>query len=178
MNEVRPFSRPWWKWPGRYRHTRGFGVHSPLAYRVISEIINSDGSGYYTVAGRSLGNGMSREDYQRVVALICLLRPRSVYTTCPVLDNLIVTDIDSTVGIGPTRPDMIVVTPGCTPCPALLKTCLERGGTVIITDRRPCMDLAADMLMTMDHGISFSGKRMVIAIGRKDLPRQHFELIF
>ncbi|MDE5635752.1 MAG: hypothetical protein K2I52_05545 [Muribaculaceae bacterium] len=178
MSIREPFDRPWWRWPGRYRHSRGFGIHSPLAFRIITEIINSGGTGYYTETAATLPAGMSREDYRRIVALICLLRPGSVTTGHKVLDQAITTDIDSAIKTDTTEPDMIVVCDSRLPHPALLGTCLERGGTVIITDSRNLRDQISKILHGMGHGISLSGKRMVIAIGRRDIPRQHFELNF
>ncbi len=178
MNIREPFDRPWWRWPGRYRHSRGFGIHSPLAFRIINDIINGGGTGYYTVTATPLPDGMSREDYRRIVALICLLRPGSVNTGHKALDQAIATDIDSAIRTDTTEPDMIVVCDSRLPHPAMLGACLERGGTVIITDRRDYHDHISKILQGMSHGISLSGKRMVIAIGRRDIQRQHFELNF
>lgn len=176
----KPFGRPWWKWFGRYRHTRGFGIHSPLAFRIITEIIGDSGdTGYYTVSASHISGAiMSRKDYRRVVGLICLLRPASVFTGDETLDQAISTYIDSSIRIDSTEPEMIVSAAGGVPHPAMLTACLRRGGTVVITDCRDCRDVADVMLQAMDNGISLSGRRMLIAIGRKDLPRQHFELTF
>lgn len=178
MTIQEPFDRPWWKWPGRYRHSRGFGIHSPLAFRIITEIINGGDTGYYTVTATSLPDVVNREDYRRIVAMICLLRPGSVTTGHKTLDQAITTDIDSAISTDTTDPDMIVVCDSRLPHPAMLGACLERGGTVIITDSRNRREHISRILHGMSHGISLSGKRMVIAIGRRDIPRQHFELNF
>lgn len=171
------FHRPWWQWLSRYRHTRGFGVHSPLAYRIITEVIPHDKSRYYPV--RSLGT-MTEGDYLLTVAVMSFLRPQSVWVEGdPALARRLHERVDSAVELTRVRPEMVIVAPGAVVDVAFLVDCLTAGGSMVIVDCRSGMrSVALDSTAAMMSGMTFSNGRTLIAVARPDLPRQHFELNF
>ena len=69
----------------RWRHTRGFGVHSPLAYRIVRDVVRPRrGYAYYgdaeindTFEGRV--DRLMWRHARMLLRLCALLRPRSVY---------------------------------------------------------------------------------------------------
>lgn len=69
----------------RWRHTRGYGVHSPFAYRIVSEAIRpARGYAYYGDSDidhcfSSAFDARMRRHARILLRLICLLRPESVY---------------------------------------------------------------------------------------------------
>lgn len=56
----------------RWRHGRGFGIHSPFAYRFVTEVLRQE-MGYYAYL-RMPGNDL----YRTVFRIILSLRPESV----------------------------------------------------------------------------------------------------
>lgn len=82
-------------WIRRWRHTRGYGVHSPLAFRIVKECIRPDGRyGFYCDPYLDFEYHGDRRGLRRarlIIRLLHLLRPACVWM--PAADKRILTAI-------------------------------------------------------------------------------------
>ena len=82
-------------WIRRWRHTRGYGVHSPLAFRIVKECIRSDRRyGFYCDAYLDFEYHNDRRGLRHarlIIRLLNLLRPSHVWL--PDTDKRIITAI-------------------------------------------------------------------------------------
>ena len=82
-------------WIRRWRHTRGYGVHSPLAFRIVKECIRPDERyGFYCDPYLDFEYHEDRRGLRRarmIIRLLHLLRPAHVWM--PDADKRIVTAI-------------------------------------------------------------------------------------
>lgn len=158
--------RRWW-------HTRGFGVHSPSAYRLIREVLcPSARYGFY--AYRQLRKmAHTAEEYRTLCLIYRLLiefQPRNVLITCP--DST----MQSVVGLAhgnsessPQEADFIIVNGGEVPDgvnPAAVFFC------------RNCVGLVNEYARQMAKGHIFRSRRHALVVLNENLPLQTFELNF
>ena len=82
-------------WIRRWRHARGYGVHSPLAFRLVKECIHPDRRyGFYCDSYLDFEYHEDRRGLRRarmIIRLLNLLRPKHVWM--PDADKRIVTAI-------------------------------------------------------------------------------------
>ena len=68
---------------GRWRHTRGYGVHSPLAYRIVKDCIRPDRKyGFYTDSFLDFEFHEERKalrNAKMTIRLINLIRPKRIW---------------------------------------------------------------------------------------------------
>ncbi len=111
--------------------------------------------------------------------MLSRLHPASVIVKPRVGNDIIidiVKEVDSTTSINQIEvPELIIVTENQACDRDILCKCLARGGSVFFFNSD---DIAWDVTETMSHGMTFSNGKILIAVGRQDLPRQHFELYF
>lgn len=71
-------------WYKRWRHARGFGIHSPSAYRLVREVLRPGNAyAYYAYedigrARRALPNLLSQNELELIFRLLLHFRPASV----------------------------------------------------------------------------------------------------
>ena len=82
-------------WIRKWRHAKGYGVHSPLAFRIVKECINPDSRyGFYCDAYLDFEYHEDRRGQRRarlIIRMLNLLRPRHVWM--PDADKRIITAI-------------------------------------------------------------------------------------
>ncbi len=70
----------------RWRHTRGYGVHSPLAYRIVKECIKPDPKyAFYSDAYLDFEyheNRTALKNARMILRLVNLLRPERIWIPC------------------------------------------------------------------------------------------------
>lgn len=158
-------------WISRYRHGRGFGVHSPFAYRLITEVLRET-LPYYDwdrVTGR----------HERMLYRIaCRFRPASICAPAP-LASVIMMASPSTITAAPDRGDMIVN--DCDIDPALAADALRRGAILYIYGHHHKM-LIQQLLPTLSdlgHGMVFDNENdIAIIVPDHKLPFQVFTARF
>ncbi len=71
----------------RWRHSRGFGVHSPYAYRLVKEVLHPSGVTYYgyaeigdTFNGKAFSSRLYREACM-LLRLVNFLQPQRIFIT-------------------------------------------------------------------------------------------------
>ena len=170
----------WLKVAARWRHSRGFGIHSPFAYDLIVNTLRERRCRYYLYAAIEANHRADSEVLKLVLRLLSRLAPASV-SAVGALDEVVTSiarKVDRGVAIGqPGATEMLIITPGEADeqLSAPVAATLESGGTVIITDRAR---YAASAAAALDRAMTFSNGKVLIAAGRSDLPRQHFDIYF
>lgn len=155
----------------RFRTSAGHGVHSPLAFELITQVLCSSSACYY--ATPSLPDADSRR-WLRVAARFNPRKVRRLGDTDSRLDNAFtlvgaeLTDDTSATFIAAVRPTEADI--------ERIALSLADEATVMLADapHRAVERIAAGR----DSGLmTFSGRREHYIVARPDLPRQHFDII-
>ena len=162
----------------RYRHSKGFGVHSPFAFRFITETLCNRKESYYLYPALEYNGHGDERVLKLVLRVLCALKPKSVGlipNSQPRVRDII-KEVDNEMALNFKDPEMYIVSPDYeNDSDTLLAECLERGGNVLWCEQNQD---AIEIINGMKHGMSFSNGHSLIAVGRRDLPRQDFNLFF
>ncbi len=158
------------KWIDRLRHGRGFGVHSPFAYRFITECLREQ-LPYYAY------DTITEPLHRLVFRIAAYFRPATFHAAGipPQIITLACHDASAT---GSDSADMLVYTADTTP--GQLASAISRGAVVILIHTSSAQKTEIDTaLSAAGHGMTFSnGHHVLIAVPWPYLPRQHFDVKF
>lgn len=157
--------------PLRAWRSRGFGVHSPFAFRFITEVLRSS-VGYY--AYEQIGTS---KDFRRLYRIILDLAPAAVIVTGPLSDSqaVAVSLAKREAEVAPHIPKLAVVPPEAIVGIAYLRSIIEASGAVVFVDIRDAR--SAEILSEIEGtGMAFVGLRQAVIVGG-DRPRQKFKLL-
>lgn len=160
----------------RYRTSRGFGVHSPYAFRFITRVLRDRNAHYYATAAL----GRSHHDRalcRRMMRVAVALSPAAILVTGKVSEAVIdaLRAADSRVDVTTdaerfgrvTDPGLIVAaTDADVPSMAVTRH------DVVVLDGHGCLPEG------MDSGMAFHDRREHIFIRHRRLPSSHFTLRF
>lgn len=149
----------------RRRHSRGFGIHSPFAYRFITEVLclpHNYGYYAYALAGRD-------SNLRLLVRLLVFFSPASV-----------------TVDLGEGAAAVVRLVREVVPHAALNGVCPD----FIITDKNVVTQMPCNVFLvgaeavaclpaigeTLPYGMTFAGRECAVVAALPHLPRQDFEL--
>ncbi len=172
--------------------SRGFGIHSPFAFRFVTCVLRESGEYYaYRELRRIAGDRKAFRRLALVFRLVCEFRPAVVSV---VGDSDFTAHIDRTVKLADSR----IKTYSCSE--AADPSCMQNPGFCIIQSARNVNDMdffdralrSECMVAFMDvsgaddcglrdlltSGMSFYNRRTIILVSRHDLPRQNFEVNF
>lgn len=171
----------------RMRRSRGFGVHSPFAFRFVTCVLRERGEYYSYEQLRSLAK--DKRDFRRLALLfrlVCELHPDSI------ISDGIGEDIRKTILLADSRIRLLSVTEwmmddgssGKSLYLASMSDCdtdvaerifLEEGAMImpVIT-----AELCERIKKRLISGMTFTNGRICIFVSRRDLPRQDFEVDF
>ncbi|MDE6653379.1 MAG: hypothetical protein K2K05_06660 [Muribaculaceae bacterium] len=150
----------------RYRHSKGFGVHSPFAFRFITEVLGE----------RCLYYDFDRlpSAHQRIVYRIAARLAPATYGVAGDADGLPVRMAcpNSEQRVGAV--DLLLAAHGAS-VSDLMPT-IDAGGVVVIDGKeRSLVDAAKSYLDTKCHGMTFdNSKDLCILVAYPHLPRQDF----
>ena len=155
-------------WLAKQRHLRGYGVHSPFAYALITEAIR-EAAGYDYYDYSRLATPRERLLYRlaayfqpRGIAVLGDCHGAAAALACP-------------RGAG-ERPAGMVVAAGSYAGPEPLEA-VARGAIVIVEGAGPLSAEVARSMDEMGHGMTFGNDAdLLIAAPLPHLPRQHFEV--
>lgn len=164
--------RRWWR-------GKGHGIHSPFAYRFVTDVLHSPHAYYsYPLIDAESGSAAQRDDSRRVFRIILASRPIAVDRS-----GILSAAIETAIAEGckgfriASSARMAVVGAGCGKASTAAE-CVADGGTAIFTDLTD-PDVAVTLATTraaMSRGMIFAGRRMAVAVGLPHLPRQDFEI--
>lgn len=151
-------------WLARYRHSKGFGVHSPFAFRFITEVLGEK-CPYYDYA-------RLRDRRQRLLYRIAVSLSPATYGVAGDADAAPVPMACPGAVLAAGTVDLLVA--GCEAMPEELYPTLDGGGVVVVSGKnRPLMDAAKARLDAIGHGMTFDNARdLCILVAYPRLPRQ------
>lgn len=153
----------------RWRHSRGFGVHSPFAYHFITEVLRQPLPYYsYTHIG-----GRTERTIFRIAAF---LRPDTVAVAAPrqVRDAVaLAVPRARIITPGEDAADLLVVDAEAHP---EIKAEAGQHAVIINPEGSPAWPTLCG---AMERGMTFAGGGILaVAVALPHLPRQHFEVNF
>ena len=146
------------------RTTRGFGVHSPLAFELITDVLCSRRNRYYASAE------LPSEASRRWLRVLLRFAPAGARVKGPMPLGLGEALNAASVKIDAGAKDFTIY---CR-APQQLTPLSERGVTMVLNTGR---DTFRRLTSALPKGyMTFSGRREHYIVARPDLPRQHFNL--
>lgn len=156
------------QWLSGFRHKRGFGIHSPFAYRFITETLHQEHA-YYAYSR------LSTADERLLFRIVLALRPASVaLVDTPALRKAVKFAMPSVRFTTPEHAELVVASGSSAPEPSAAAAFPH----LVLLGRR---DPAAIRLWqkAMPCGMSFdNGSTRFVAVARTSLPRQDFSVRF
>lgn len=158
--------------PLRAWRSRGFGVHSPYAYRFITGVLRCDCSYYdYDAIGPDAAA-------RRLYRVLLELAPAAVVRSGPLDAPLTAACTLAAVAVAPSPrcPRSVIVSPGSIVGITYLRRILASGGSVIFTDLRDTR--SSEIFAEISPcAMTFAGLRLAVLTGAPGLPRQLFPLL-
>ena len=154
----------------RWRHGRGFGVHSPFAYRFITEVLRQP-YGYY--AYRELRG----DDHSRLVFRIVLaLRPASVaLVDCPQYKRAVKAAAPKAATVSPDKAALVIMDAAGR---SAYNPALGSSRHLILLNHTSSAAWN-DYCRAMEAGMTFANRSTVaVAVALPHLPRQDFDVNF
>ena len=155
-----------------WRHGRGFGIHSPFAFRFITEVLRQK-LGYYGYADISPDKRM-----RLLYRLVVFFQPERVMvmSAAPKLPEQVVRRASRRATIVSQRPDFIIIDADDTPESQYLPLLTQGVNALILNASRA---QARSLATQLPHGMLFDNRRGTFAVaGLSYLPRQNFDVKF
>lgn len=162
----------------KFRRSRGFGVHSPFAFDLLSNTLHEPKGYAYYPDGDIDKNPVLR----LIMRLVARFTPRRVMVSDDP-DGLIsraVARADSRVSLTGDAPDMVILS-GSNDSPQAVDSALEAiktGGVVFIINRRKVPDIARLLKKNMTRGMTFYSRHKLLIVAAPHLPRRDYEISF
>ena len=147
--------------------SRGHGIHSPLAYELVTQVLCSASACYY--ASPNLPSATAR----RWLRVAVRFNPREIIRIgqpCPQLDSVF-----GVLSPGSKPPLTVAVNPSAGEVDSLARS-LPTEGAVMLVDT-PSETVRAIAAAHTSGLLTFSGRTEHYLVRRSDLPRQHFDII-
>lgn len=186
-------------YPARWRRSQGFGVHSPFAYSFITKVLREKEAIYYAyddiAACCRKEKIMPIAQAHMLFRILCYFNPTQVIEigqgnevtrliierAVPKAQSLawqpgqdVPIDENAEPFILINRIDSHELPEAAT----FLRTTIGNSNTVVaMTDMPSVAPLWQATCRAIQHGMSFSNGHTGIMVGRRSLPRQHFEII-
>ncbi|MCI9607203.1 MAG: hypothetical protein HFJ94_03370 [Muribaculaceae bacterium] len=158
--------------PLRAWRTRGFGIHSPFAFKFVNDVLRCRNAYYaYSTIGTSAAD-------RRLYRILLHLAPSAVVRSGPLSpgQHAAIDAALSDTAASPQCHKAVIVSPGSIVGIAYIKRILADGGCAVFTDlRKP--DCAEIFSQVYRCGMSFSGIRQAVITGRPSLPHQKFDVL-
>lgn len=183
--------------PGFHRlkrawRSRGFGIHSPFAFRFVTSVLRERGEYYaYAELRRIAHSGARFADLSLLFRLVCFFEPSvfGVYgdfgvqprKTVALADSRVrIMDMNGSAGSGDVVPDLLYAGTGGKYLDAIMLATafrvLHEEGIVVCRGLPP--DTLAGLKSCLENGMTFTNGTVTILVSRHDLPRQDFEVNF
>ncbi len=180
-----------WRPLGRARRSRGFGVHSPFAFRFITFVLRGSKSVYYaTPQIHALSKDRRRRRRLNLLfRIVCDRAPQTLILPpdLPEAERRVILMADSR--LTPITPDeaehlpataqrLLLCLPALTPetLTAARRIISSENSTLILLDAASL--LLPALMENIDHVMTFTNGRSAVMVGSRALPRQSFEIDF
>ena len=180
-----------WRPLGRARRSRGFGVHSPFAFRFITLVLRDSRSVYYSTGKiRDFAAGRRRRrNLAMLFRIVCDRKPQTLVLPpdLPEAERRVIHMADSR--LQPITPAEALTLPAGS-CrlficlPELSAENLQAGRRVLSSEDSTLVLLRADSqrLATLKDGLvhimTFTNGKYAVLVSRHGLPMQNFEINF
>lgn len=167
----------------RWRHTRGYGVHSPFAYSLVKGVVRPGRAyrwyGYQAIEQSLLTQSSAkiRKEARMLLRLAAFLRIDSAYLPAgndagPYLTALLAADSGTRIvsALGKLTECRMICTSGTAVPLTLLKTAVMREGCVIAARDLPAAWIE-ELYSILPTGLMLRGKKNVIIINRPDMQK-------
>ena len=176
----------------RWRHSRGYGVHSPFAYELVTTVVSPGNYGYYgycDIDREILAPGVQvyptvRKDARLLLRLLVnlgisrlLIHPPSqpVFSISARAAGIKWSEVGGLKSLSSCRGEMLAVN-GKAPREGEVAAILSHGAAVIAFD--PCQRLRREMKGAMTDGLILEGTRILLAIPRDDMALTEYSINF
>lgn len=170
----------------RWRHTRGYGVHSPTAYTLVREVISQPYQfyGYAEIEAALAGHKHAArlERFCRLVLRLCNhLHPRTVFCskTAPeaVRTAIRCAVPDAVISADPSTPADLYIDTARILSPARIRRLLEADGIALLL---LAIDDEADSIIRRNllHGLLLRSARHALVLTRSSMPFVSYSVNF
>lgn len=184
-----------WRPLGRARRSRGFGVHSPFAFRFITFVLRGERNIYYSTSKitTTAGNRYNRRRLGLLFRIICDRQPQTLVIPAGTLsetERSVIALADSRlqpINLQDMTADLTAILPAehmLLFLPAFKTEHIQtarhilhsENSTLILFDITP-QELSV-LTDSIDHIMIFTNRKAAVIVSRHDLPRQNFEINF
>lgn len=182
---------PGFKRVKRSWRSRGFGIHSPFAFRFVTCVLRERGEYYaYREMRDFIGNSGRFKSMSLIVRLVCEFRPAVVAISGDANADI----LSRTVRLADSRAEIVKasdITPDdyADAVPSLLYVITDNTADELTVarlssqaDASVClgqgMELFGRLKANQPAGMTFKSRRSAVIVNRRDLPRQDFEVNF
>lgn len=171
----------------RWRHTRGYGVHSPFAFSLVELVVHPQGIGWYGYQDidqtfyPGLPDRRVRRQARLLLRLTVALRPKSVFLPLGIHPayHAALAAADSHMRISRRPADapncrLICSQANHISLPVLLKH-MELPGNMIAISNIPA-DWVDQIFDAMPEGLLLEGKHNIFAINRSDMAKLRYSI--
>lgn len=168
----------------RWRHSRGYGVHSPYAYRIVKEVLQSP-RGYAYYGYTNLGDGLSgreRKYLRKLLRLASYCDVGSAFIGKAKKNEAAVAALraaNSEMKIirekGFIRDARLVIVDAGETDLELLKELSDRPGRILYINGAP-RDWADSLFESMDEGVMFYGPHKILLISRAGMHKIKYSI--
>lgn len=186
---------PGFKRVKRSWRSRGFGIHSPFAFRFVTCVLRERGEYYaYREMREFIGNSGRFKSMSLIVRLVCEFRPaivaisgdanvdilsRSVRLADSRADIVKASDFktdDFDVATAQNEPSLLYVITDHSADEQTAARISSRADAIVCLGQG--MELFGRLKANQPVGMSFKSRRAAVIVNRRDLPRQDFEVNF
>lgn len=171
-----------WDFYLRWRHSKGYGVHSPYAYRFITDVLKPGNYGYYAYhelerLNRNLKSGRASffHESRFLIRLILFLKARRVIALGEQIPEarivakalkLVYYCCESSSNLTLKAGDFLIIPRGATVTREILDEAVEKN--VALLAIKPSTELREMLTAPLEYGVLFEGENRILLIPRKE----------
>lgn len=171
-------------WYKRWRHSRGYGVHSPYAYKIVTEVLQSPrGYAYYGYEILGEGNSFCNHKFlRRLLRLAAYCDVGSAYIAKDKKNQCIVnalqaanSDMKIIRESGFIRDARLIILRGGETEMELLEEQVDRPGKILYIIDAP-QGLADTLFDSIEEGVMFYSRRNILLISRAGMQKVKYSI--
>ena len=179
-----------WKTYLRWRHSKGFGVHSPYAYRFITDVLNPGRYGYYAYnqleflsRGLSKGSPVFFRNAKFLIRLLIFLHTKRIITcgekypeaqVAAKALKLIYFNKDSKSAITFKPGDLLILLPNGNVDLSVIEKAI--GSQIPVLAFNPSPEMRELLEKPIENGVLFNGISKILLIPRSELHYVSYEI--